>query len=390
MCCGFFYAWSVLSKPLMQMHGWTSAEVALAFTILVGTPAVCALLAGKLQQYMKPTNLLLLAGLILGLGTVLLSFADSLGLLYTFAFVAGVGGMAYPGATMANLMQFFPDKRGLASGILTGGFGLGAMIWGPATVLLVERVGVVWSLRILGIVFAVVIAICSRLVTIAPVGYAPRGWVSPASQSSPVEERQGLDWRRMLRTISFWSLAAVFVLGVMSGMMVTAHASPIAQQKLGVSPTAAGAFVTYLALGMVAGKVIWGALSDRIGRVVVLTTVLAISVAALLLLWQTSAYAFVVVGVFAVGLCYGGSLALIGPVTSEAFGQRHFAVNFGIMYLSLAVASFGGPRLAAAIVEADAGDYSRSFLVAAILTAVGLLLALGYAWSARRSSAVPE
>ncbi len=355
MCCGFFYAWSVLSKPMMQMYGWTSAQVALAFTILVGIPAVCALLAGKLQQYMKPSSLLLLAGIILGLGTVLLSFATSLGLLYTFAFITGLGGMAYPGATMANLMHFFPDKRGLVSGILTGGFGVGAMVWGPVTVLLVDRVGLVWSLRVLGIVFAVVIASCSRLVSIAPVGYAPRGWIAPAVVSALAEEHLSLDWKRMLQTISFWLLAAVFVLGVMSGMMVTAHASPIAQQKLGISATAAGAFVSYLAFGMVAGKIVWGALSDRLGRVAVLLSVLAISVAALILLWQTNVYALVVVGIFAVGLCYGGFLALIGPSTGEAFGHRHFAVNFGIMYLSVAVASFGGPRLAAAIVEADAG-----------------------------------
>ena len=388
MCCGFFYAWSVLSKPMMQMHGWTAAQVALAFTIVVGTAAVCALLAGKLQQYMKPSNLLLMAGIILGLGTFLLSFATSLGLLYAFAFITGLGGITYPGATMTNLMRFFPDKRGLASGILTGGFGVGAMVWGPVIVLLIDRVGLVWSLRVLGMIFAVVIAICSRLVAIAPVAYAPRGWIAPAAATGPAKERPSLDWKRMLRTASFWMLAAVFVLGVMSGMMVTAHASPIAQQKLGISASAAGAFVSYLAFGMVAGKIVWGAVSDRLGRVAVLTTVLGLSVVALLVLWLTNAYGLVVAGIFAVGLCYGGFLALMGPATGEAFGHRHFAVNFGIMYLSVAVASFGGPRLAAAIVEADAGDYSRSFLVAAILTAFGLVLALGYAWSSRRASVI--
>ena len=388
MCCGFFYAWSVLSKPMMQMYGWTSAQVALAFTILVAIPAMCALLAGKLQQYVKPSNLLLLAGIVLGLGTVLLSFATTPGLLYAFAFVTGLGGMAYPGATMANLMRFFPDKRGLTSGVLTGGFGVGAMIWGPVTVLLIDRVGLVWSLRTIGIVFAVVIATCSRLVTVAPIGYAPRGWVSPVAMTASGEEHAGVDWRRMLRTLFFWLLAVVFVLGVMSGMMITAHASPIAQQKLGISAAAAGAFVSYLALGMVAGKIIWVALSDRLGRVAVLLSVLGISVAALILLWLSNLYVVVVVGIFAVGLCYGGFVALMGPVTSETFGQKHFAVNFGIMYLSVAVASFGGPRLAATIMENEAGDYSRSFLVAAVLTGVGLLLAFVYAWSARRAPVI--
>ncbi len=169
-------------------------------------------------------------------------------------------------------------------------------------------------------------------------------------------------------------------------MMVTAHASPIAQQKLGISPAAAGAFVSYLALGMVAGKVGWGALSDRVSRGVVLLTVLAISVAALILLWQTDIYALVVVGIFAVGLCYGGFLALMGPITSETFGPKGFAVNFGIMYLTMAVASYAGPRLAAAVAEANDGSYERAFLVAAVLTAAGLVLAAARLWLARRGS----
>jgi OFA family oxalate/formate antiporter-like MFS transporter len=385
MCCGFFYAWSVLAKPMMQTHGWTSAEVALGFTIVVAIPALCTLLAGKLQQYIRPPTLLFISGTILGLGTILLSFATSLGLLYTFAFIAGVGGMTYPGATMANLMRFFPDKRGLAAGVLTAGFGLGAVIWGPVTVLLIDHLGFVWTLRLLGLVFAVVIAICSRLVTVAPAGYAPRGW-EPQRTNVSSGPSESVSWKTMLRTPSFWLLAVVFVLGLISGMMVTAHVSPIAQQKLGISPAAAGAFVSYLALGMVAGKVGWGALSDRISRGAVLLTVLAISVAALLLLWQTDSYALVVIGMFAVGLCYGGFLALIGPVTLEAFGPKGFAVNFGIMYLTMAVASYAGPRLAAAVAEADGGAYKRAFLVAAALTAAGLLFAGVRIWLARRGS----
>jgi OFA family oxalate/formate antiporter-like MFS transporter len=384
MCCGFFYAWSVLAKPMMHDHGWTSAEVALGFTIVVAVPSVCTLLAGKLQQYMRPPTLLLISGTILGLGTVMLSFATSLGLLYAFAFVAGVGGMTYPGATMANLMRFFPDKRGLASGVLTAGFGLGAVIWGPVTVLLIDHLGFGWALRLLGMVFVVVIAACSRLVTVAPAGYAPRGWESKDAAASATRPLESMEWKAMLRTLSFWMLAAVFVLGLIGGMMVTAHASPIAQQKLGISPAAAGAFVSYLALGMVAGKVGWGALSDRVSRGAVLLAVLAISVGALVLLWQTDVYALVVLGIFAVGLCYGGFLALIGPLTLEAFGPKGFAVNFGIIYLTMAVASYVGPRVAAAVAQADSGGYERAFLVAAVLTAVGLLLAAARAWLARR------
>ncbi len=116
LCCGFFYAWSVLVEPMKALYHWSPGDVSLAFTLIVGLPSACALLAGKLLQYIRPPTLLLIAGAVLSAGTILLSFATNLGLLYAFAFVAGVGGMTCPGATMANLMRFFPERRGMASG----------------------------------------------------------------------------------------------------------------------------------------------------------------------------------------------------------------------------------------------------------------------------------
>jgi MFS transporter, OFA family, oxalate/formate antiporter len=410
MCCGFFYAWSVLVKPMMETYDWSSSDVSLAFTLVVAVPGVCTLIAGKLQQYVRPPTLLLVAGAILSLGTILLSFATSLGLLYVFAFVAGVGGMTYPGATMGNLMRFFPDRRGMASGVLTAGFGLGTVIWGPAAVLLMEEVGFKWTLRILGVLFFVIVAVCSRLVTVAPAGYLPRGWTlsGPAGDAGGTATdgegavdrasrgavgRNGAaviekDWKAMFGTATFWLLAVVFVIGLTSGLMVTAHASPIAQQVLGITAEAAGAFVSYLALGMVVGKVGWGVLSDRFGRSPVLVAMLLLAVAALTTLWQTSAYATVVLGIFVVGTCYGGFLALIGPVTLDAFGPKHFPVNFGIMFLTVGVASYVGPRLAAAVVEANDGVYNQAFLIAALLTVAGLVLAGVYVWLSRRAPAV--
>jgi MFS transporter, OFA family, oxalate/formate antiporter len=398
LCCGFFYAWSVLTKPMMHMHGWTSADVSLAFTLVVAVPAVCTLLAGKLQQYVRPPTLLLGAGAILGLGTILLSFATSLGLLYAFAVVAGIGGMTYPGATMGNLLRFFPDRRGMASGVLTAGFGLGAVIWGPVTVLLLDHIGFQWALRTLGTLFIVVVAICSRFVTVAPIGYTPRGWaprVDPepravAASGTHRIEVQDKNWKAMFSTITFWLLAVVFAIGLTSGLMVTGHASPIAQQMLGISADAAGAFVSYLALGMVVGKVGWGILSDRLGRHPVLIAMLLLAVLALVLLWQTSTYMTVVLGIFVVGACYGGFLSLIGPMTLDAFGQKHFPVNFGIMFLTVGVASYAGPRLAATVAEANDGVYKQAFLIAALMTVVGLILAAAYVWLSRRKAVLAQ
>jgi MFS transporter, OFA family, oxalate/formate antiporter len=385
VCCGFYYAWSVLEKPMTAAHGYSPSQLSLAFTIIVAMPAICTLPAGKLLQYMKPTTLLLISGGVLAAGTILLSFATSPASLYAFAFVAGVGGMSYPGATMSNLMRFFPERRGTASGVLTGGFGLGAVIWGPVTVALIEWLGYQWTLRLLGVLFFLIVMVCSRLLTVAPVGYAPAGWRHPEpSVAVGSGAGQGKDWKGMLGTLSFWLLALVFIIGLTSGLMVTAHASTIVQQMLKISAAAAGAFVSYLALGMVIGKVGWGVLSDRFGRRAVIVAMLVLAVAALLVLWQTATYSLVVIGIFVVGICYGGFLALISPVALDTFGPKHFPVNFGILFLAVAVASYAGPRLGATVAEANGGLYRQAFLIAAIMTVGGLCLMVLYVALSRR------
>jgi MFS transporter, OFA family, oxalate/formate antiporter len=111
-------------------------------------------------------------------------------------------------------------------------------------------------------------------------------------------------------------------------------------------------------------------------------------VVALTTLWQTSAYATVVLGIFVVGTCYGGFLALIGPVTLDAFGPKNFPVNFGIVFLTVGVASYVGPRLAAAVVEVNDGVYNQAFFIAALLTVAGLVLAGVYVWLSRRAATV--
>jgi OFA family oxalate/formate antiporter-like MFS transporter len=378
LCCGFGYAWSVLAKPMMESFGWTPSEVSVAFTLLISISACSTLLAGKALRYMHPRTLLLAGGGILGIGVALLGSASTLGLLYTFTIVAGLGGIVYPGATMPNLMRLFPHSKGMASGVLTAGFGLGAVIWSPVAILLVNRFGLAWALRILGAVFFVVIGLCSRFVVTAPSARASEGRMPSTSQEYCPVFASDKNWSAMLRTVTFWALASVFTIGLTSGLMVTGHASPIAQQVLGISAQAAGITASYVAAGMVVGKIGWGFLSDRLGHKGVLIALMLLAIAALALLYRSSTYPAVVIGFFVVGACYGGFLSLIGPVTLDVFGSKNFPINFGIMFMCTAVASYIGPRLAAAAVEANNGEYRSAFLIAGIITVSGLIPVTAY------------
>jgi OFA family oxalate/formate antiporter-like MFS transporter len=384
---GFGYAWSVLLKPLAGGMGWSAADVSLSFTALMTMGAVAAIVVGKAQQCMQPRTLTLIGGALFGVGMVSLGSVHSLGGLYAFAALAGLGmGTVYPGGTMSNAIRFFPDRRGLASGLLTAGYGLGAVVWAPVAVLLIDAYGLSWAFRILGAVFFVIVAACSVMVRTAPEGYAPAGR-TPPQETTRIGRVADLNWTAMMRTQQFAFLSSLFVVGSLSGMMVIGHASPIAQEILKISPTAAGAVVSYLALGMVLGKVVWGIVSDRIGRNAVFGVLFVIATVALLVLSSTSVYVTVVLCVAAVGLCYGGFLSLMGPVTADAFGATYLGVNFGIMFFTVAISAFLGPRVAAMVTDRNGGDYSIAFIIAAVINIMGLALLVCHVLLTRRRAA---
>ena len=375
LCVGFGYAWSVLLKPLAAEFGWSAADVSLTFTALMTMGAVASIVAGKLQQYVQPRTLIILGGALFGIGMALLGSVESLAAVYAFAACAGFGmGVVYPGATMSNVIRFFPDRRGMASGVLSAGYGLGAVIWAPLAVFLIDQFGLAWALRLMGIAFFCAVAVLSRRVGTAPVDYVLQGW----SPTLPVVARSGIssdrDWKGMMRTPDFLVLALLFIAGTLSGMMVIGHASPIAQEIPGINPAAAGAIVSLLAVGMVAGKVGWGAVSDRVGRSAVFVALFVIVAVALVAFASVASYVAVAACIAAVGLCYGGFLALMGPVTADAFGPTYLGVNFGVMFFTVAISSFVGPRVAAVVADANGGSFSKAFLVAAAMSMLGLIL----------------
>jgi OFA family oxalate/formate antiporter-like MFS transporter len=127
--------------------------------------------------------------------------------------------------------------------------------------------------------------------------------------------------------------------------------------------------------------------SDRIGRPVVLVLLFVVALAALLLMIAAESFAPLVLGMAAIASCYGGFVAVMGPVTADTFGARHLGVNFGVMFLSIAVAAVAGPQLGAVVAEAGGGDYTAAFVVAAIISACGLAIAAGYFVAMRRARA---
>ncbi|GFE59905.1 OFA family MFS transporter [Geobacter sp. AOG2] len=389
MCAGFAYAWSVFMKPLITMFHWSAADVSLSFTLIMSTAASTAIFAGKALEYVKPRQLLLFGGVLFGASIASLGYIQSLSQLYICAVLAGVGlGTVYPGATMTNTVRFFPDKRGMASGLLTAGYGSGPVVWAPVSAFLIGQYGILSALKILGVVFVVIIGVMSRLLKTAPEGYRPTGWVPPAaSASAPIAEDK--DWKAMIQTPAFYVLACMFILGTTSGMMAVGHASPIVQEVLKVTPKAASVVVGYLAVGMVFGKVLWGVISDKIGRYPVFVILNLLAGTAMVGMSTITSYIPFVLAISVTGLCYGGFLSLMAPVTADAFGPKYLGLNFGIMFLTIAIAAYVGPLLASVVKQANNGDYTKAFIIGAAINLAGLLL-VGCFMLVRKRKALTE
>ncbi|MBP2649664.1 MAG: yhjX 2 [Firmicutes bacterium] len=388
ICIGIFYAWSVFQRPLAGNFGWEQKDVALAFTVVMGVGSFMPLLAGKLQEYMEARWVIFLGGLALAFAVAGAGFATSLMGLYVVCGVfGGIGNGLIYGGTMSNIVKFFPDKSGLASGLLAGGYGAGAVVWAPFATFLIDDYGVLLSFKILGLMFLIIVCGLAPLVKTAPQGYTPIGWQPVVKNGQDRTCNNDKDWKKMLQDPQFYILALIFIIGTMSGLMVIGLASPIAQDVLEISPQAASVVVGYLALAMVAGKIFWATISDKIGRYPVFVVVFVMSAAAMVGIATFKSYLPFVVAMATIGACYGGFLSLMPPVTADNFGTKNLSINFGVMFLTIGVASYLGPRLAAIGKGANGGEYTQAFIIAGVLSVVGILLVLVAIYRRRRGSA---
>jgi OFA family oxalate/formate antiporter-like MFS transporter len=279
-------------------------------------------------------------------------------------------GTVYSGV-VPNMVRFFPDRRGLASGILAAGVGTGALIWAPVAAMMIKKYSVLPTFKMLGVLYLVLLCVLSLLMKTAPAGFAPEGW-NPSKEGQKNIDMPDKDWRGMLLDPLFYCLAAVYVAGGIAGLMIVAHASPILQTVGQYSVIAAGSWVGILAIFNSGGRAGWGFISDKIGRmpsILIIYTILGLA-----MLWLAFTPFAVVVPVLIVGSCFGGFMGMIASITADAFGPKYLPVNFGVMFLPFGVAAFIGPRLAA-VIKAGSGNYSKAFLIAGILSFLGIAFA---------------
>ncbi len=366
------YAWSVFLKPLMAEFGWATAETSLAFTILLLTFAFVMIPAGRLNDKIGPRKVASLGGVLLGLGFILASFTTSLPWLYlSYGIVSGAGiALAYV-TPIATCVKWFPDKKGLITGIIIAGFGLSSAFLAPLATYLMATVGWRMAFEVLGVIFLVVAVVGAQGLKVPPQGYCPAGWQPPTTvQGAPVQD---YTWRQMLKTKKFWMIWLMFTFGTTAGLGVIGHVAKFAQEA-GMDAILASLAVSVLAIFNGLGRVAWGGISDKIGRVKAMTIMFVIEAAVMfILIGTTGVLLFAAVAV--VGFCFGGNLSIFPSTTAEFFGTKYYGMNYGIVFTAYGIGGVLGPYLAGAIFD-SLGSYLWAFQIAGVLCAIAVVISL--------------
>lgn len=394
LCLGILYAWSVwkanliadadhpAGSPMDGLNaGWTyltDAQATWAYALCGFVFAVFMIPGGRIQDRYGPRLGATLGGLFLAGGCIVAGLMKSyLGLLVGFGVMGGIGmGLGYAAATPAAVKWFGPHRRGLVVGLVVGGYGGAAIYISPLAKSLIANYGLSGSFLGLGALFAVVVIVAGRLLSLPPEGYVPPG--TPVGQ----KERTGLtqvDWpaRDMVRTWQFYGLVFLFMGSAQSGLLVIANAAPMLNVTAStVAFFAANAWLLASFGGLVnaTGRVGTGIYSDRIGRANAYLINGIVSAACLFLMPTIMASGSVLLLFLAVGVAYwqyGGGLALMPAFTADYFGPKNLGFNYGLVFIGWGVAFFV-PQLAGYIKDAtgslDATFYiSGGLLIAAVV-----------------------
>src|SRR5437899_1762614 len=366
---GAVYAWSVFRIPLSKQFGWSISQVTFTFTISIFVLGFAAFFGGLWMNRVGPRTVALTAGTFYGLGVFLASFsANKLWWLYlSYGVIGGIGlGLGYI-VPVAVLVKWFPDRRGLITGIAVGGFGAGALITVQVATLLIQRVGVFSTFAYLGVAYLVVTIISGAFMQNPPDGWKPEGWSPTASQTS---QRAGHDFvlTEALKTWQWYALWLLLFLNTCAGISVISQEAPIFQELTGASAIVAAGMVGLASIGNAVGRVFWAWVSDLITRRATFAVMFILQVLLFWFLPSIATVSLMTIVTFVVLMCYGGGFGTMPAFAADYFGPKNVGPIYGLMLTAWSFASAVGPLFIAHMRE-TAGSYGAAVhIVAGVLT----------------------
>jgi OFA family oxalate/formate antiporter-like MFS transporter len=378
LCLGAVYGWSVFVKPLIAAEHWSLTQVSLTFTLAVVFLGVGTVIGGLWQDRVGPRRVATVAGVLYGAGYMLAALAAShhslAGIYFGYGVVAGVGmGMGYI-CPVATLVKWFPDRRGLMTGVAVCGYGAGALVMSPLAAREILARGVPATFLTLGVIYLVLVVLTAQFYSNPPQGWRPEGW-EPRTAVSKAASTYDFSVREAMATPQFWLLWFMLFLNVSAGIMVISQASPMAQQLVGLTPVTAAGIVGVISIFNGLGRVFWAAVSDYLGRARVYFLLYLIQAFIFFSLPHLRTAALFTTAVALVGLCYGGGFGTMPSFTADFFGPKFMGGIYGWILLAWGAGAVPSPILIARVRQST-GEYMPAIHVIAIVMLCSLVLPL--------------
>lgn len=370
---GAVYAWSVFRKPLAALYHWSNAQVTLTFTIAIFVVGFAAFFGGLWNTRSGPRIVAVTGGVLYGGGVALASLtAGRLWWLYlTYGLISGIGvGFAYI-IPVAVLLKWFPDKRGLMTGMAVGGFGAGALITAPIATRLIQSHGVMATFAYLGIAFLVCSVVAGFFMENPPAGWTPEGWTPKATQAA--NSLREFTLAQALRTWQWWALWLLLFLNTSAGISIISQEAPLFQELAKVTAIVAAGMVGIVSIGNALGRVVWASSSDVLTRRFTFLTMFLVQAVLFWLLPSIHTTALLTAVTFVILMCYGGGFGTMPAFAADYFGSRFVGPIYGLMLTAWGFASAFGPLLIAHMREATGNFTTGLHTLAAILLASAVL-----------------
>ena len=366
------YAWTLFVHPMMTAHHWKLSEVQWGFTVFVAVMTWSMPLSGWLIDRLGPRTFMSVAAVLCGVGWASLGQVTTLPAFYGLYAIAGVGnGFVYCCSTALGL-KWFPDKRGIASGLIAAGYGSGAALLNPFGALLIKSLGFQTTFLVTGSVLGFLILCAGQFLK-----YPPAGFIQAPPPTAPTRIRrqhEQFNSLEMLRTPQFYALYIMMLMVGIGGLMATAQVAPVAR-NFHVGAAALGITLSLNPLCNGASRFLWGWVSDSLGRertMAIAFLLQSVFLASVVTIGRWGDVWFVVTMAL-VFLTWGELYVLFPAVLADLFGARHAASNYSFLYSTKGVASILAGGLAALIFEmTNSWDYAfYGSAVLALCSAMG-------------------
>ena len=394
LCLGSIYAWTIFQTALNtnSPYQWEKLLTQLPFSVGLASFALFMIFAGKWQDKVGPTKVATIGGVLLGTGYLLAGLVDILfannttmaflWIAITYGVIGGAGiGFAYV-CPIAALVKWFPDLKGLITGIAVAGFGAGALVFTQVETALIPEDGMVGNaFLVLGIIYLILVVGSAQLLRNPPEGWTQPNYKAAETQKTTPTGKTDSEPFEMIKTLEFWLLWGMFVMAAAAGLMTIGNVKSFVQtQNTTITAVMAASIAGILSIFNAAGRIIWGAVSDRLGRTFTMILMFAtLGISMFFFAIQTDIL-LLTIGASLIGFCFGGNFALFPSATADYFGTKNIGSNYGLVFTAYGVAGVLGPFLAGIM------DYANVFPLLGLLAFLALVLAIITEYLTRRKA----